>query len=139
MKIINPRIHGFSDYAYSAILLLAPSLFGFGDVATTVSYALGIGQLTMSLITIYPLGVVKVVPFPIHGGIEFVISVAMLVMPWMMGFAADATARVFFLSAGVALLSLWLVSDYQGSEEQNSVYYDERHTSIGGTHGSLRL
>ncbi len=33
MKFINPRVHGYLDYALVALFALAPTLFGFGGIA----------------------------------------------------------------------------------------------------------
>src|SRR4051812_40548049 len=101
MKILAPRPHGVVDYLAVVLLALAPSLFGFGGVAATVCYVLAVVQLLMSLVTAYPLGVVKLLPFTIHGGIELITAGFLLLAPWLFGFSAFDAARNFFIVAGV--------------------------------------
>ena len=64
--------------------------------------------------TAFPLGSVKIVPLPLHGAIEFVVSIALVGLPWILKFAQDATARNFYVGAGVVIFAVWLVTDYRG-------------------------
>ncbi len=115
MRILSPRVHGFLDYFVVAFLLLGPTLFGFGGFAATLCYILAPVQLVMSLATDYPLGVAKVIPFPVHGGVELVTALGMIVMPWLFGFSHVDVARNFFIASGVALGLVWLVTNYAAS------------------------
>ncbi|AKT36796.1 SPW repeat domain-containing protein [Chondromyces crocatus] len=121
MNILNSRIHGYIDYALVALLVLAPSLFGFAGVAATICYILAVLQLGMSLLTAYPLGVVKAIPFPVHGGVELVAGVFLLAAPWLFNFAHVASAQIFFIVAGVVLAIVWLVTNYRTAEAEMTV------------------
>ncbi len=112
MKILSPRVHGYLDYLVVALLFLAPSLFGFTGIAATICYVLAPVQLVMSLLTAYPLGVAKMIPFPVHGGVEIVTSVGLLAAPWLFGFSAFDAARNFFIIAGVGLGLVWAMTNY---------------------------
>lgn len=116
MKILAPRPHGIIDYLAVVLLALAPSLFGFGGVAATLCYVLAVVQLLMSLVTAYPLGVVKLLPFTIHGGIEVLTAAFLLLAPWLFGFAEVDAARNFFIVAGVGLFLVYVVTDYRAAE-----------------------
>ncbi|UQA57161.1 SPW repeat domain-containing protein [Polyangium aurulentum] len=112
MKILSPRVHGYLDYLVVALLFLAPTLFGFGGIAASICYVLAPIQLVMSLLTAYPLGVAKVIPFPVHGGIELVTSIGLLAAPWLFGFSALDNARNFFIVAAVGLGLVWATTNY---------------------------
>jgi hypothetical protein len=112
MKILSPRVHGFIDYAIVALLVLAPTLFAFGGIAATICYVVAAFHLVMSLLTAYPLGVAKLIPFPVHGGIELAAGIALIVMPWIVGFSAVDNARNFFVIAGIATAAVWLTTNY---------------------------
>lgn len=118
MKFLNPRVHGYLDYLAVAILALAPSIFGFGGAAAVLSYVVAAAQLGMSLMTAYPLGVKKVIPFTVHGGVEVAVTILFLVSPWLFGFAGDAAARNFFLAAGVGLGLVYLVTNYKAADRE---------------------
>jgi hypothetical protein len=113
MKFINPKVHAYLDYAYVLALAAAPTLFNFVGTAATLSYALAVTVLLLALFTRYPLGVVKAIPFPIHGMIELVASLVVIGSPWLLGFSEIDVARNFFLAAGILLFGVWAFTDYK--------------------------
>ncbi|AUX42859.1 hypothetical protein SOCE26_042940 [Sorangium cellulosum] len=115
MKILSPRVHGYIDYAVAALFLLAPSLFGFGGLPETLCYVLGVVHAGMTLLTAFPLGAAKLVPFPVHGGLEAAVGVFLVAAPWLFNFDEVAAARNFFLATGVAVGLVWLITDYRSA------------------------
>jgi hypothetical protein len=113
MKVLSPRVHGYLDYAAVFLLLLAPTLFGFGGAAATLCYVLAAVQGGMSLLTAYPLGAAKVIPFTIHGVLESGAAVLMLAAPWLFGFSHYDAPRNFFLVSGVGLAVVIAVTNYR--------------------------
>jgi hypothetical protein len=131
MKILSPRVHGYIDYAAVAMLLLAPTLFGFGGLAATVCYVLAAAQGGMSLLTAYPLSIAKVIPFQVHGAIELLAAIFAFVSPWLFGYSHVDAARNFFIVSGVALSIVWLVTDYRSAYTATPSYgvrYSERRS-----------
>ena len=118
MRFLSPKSHGYLDYAAVLVLLVAPTLFGFGGAARTLSYALALAHGGLSLLTAYPLGAVKIIPFTVHAGIELAASLFMIGVPLLFGFTGSA--RGFFLGAGVVLGVVWLVTDYRAAEPAES-------------------
>lgn len=123
---LSPRAHGFIDYGSVVFLVLAPMLFGFGGVPATLCYLFAGALLVLSLITAYPLGLAKVVPFTIHGGIEAVSTVFLLAAPFLFGFSDVPAARNFFLAAGVALGIVFLVTNYKAAERPRRLIGTQR-------------
>jgi hypothetical protein len=80
------------------------------------SYVVGVAYLATSLVTRYPLGVWKVLPFPTHGVIESIMAAAWVAAPWLFGFSAHGPARNFFVIAGVGLLLVVALTDYKSRE-----------------------
>ena len=68
MRFIPTRIHGVLDYLTAGVLIAAPSVLGFrkGDARTWLPIALGVGTIAYSVFTDYELGLVKVIPMPVH-------------------------------------------------------------------------
>jgi hypothetical protein len=116
MKFLNPRVHGYLDYVAVALLLAAPTLFGFGGWAASICYVVGAIQMAMSLMTAYPLGAEKLIPFTMHGKIELGVAILFVVAPWLFDFAGVAAARNFFLVTGVGLGLVYLTTDYKAAE-----------------------
>jgi hypothetical protein len=104
------------DYLAVTLLLLAPSFFDFAGAPASICYALALVQLGMSLVTAYPLGLAKLLPFTIHGGIELVASIFLVAAPWLFNFADDHAARNFFVIAGAGLLLLYAITDYKAAD-----------------------
>ncbi len=112
-RLISPRVHGFIDYAVAVLLFLAPTLFGFeNQTATTLSYVFGVAHTAVSLLTKYPLGVVKAIPFRIHGYIELTAAFVLLASPSIFGFTVDTAARNFFMISAIALLGVIALTRY---------------------------
>lgn len=116
MKVLNPRTHGIIDYVLVALFALAPTLFGFEGTPQTLCYVLAVVHLSMSLLTAYPLGAMKLVPFPIHGALEAGVGVLLLVLPWLLGFSEVESARNFFLATGALVAVVVLLTDYKAHE-----------------------
>ena len=117
VKILTPRLHGFLDYGLVLAFYLAPSLFDFPPTASVFAYSVGTAQLIASLLTAYPLGVLKLIPFPIHGILESLIALGVIASPWLFGFATETSARNFYVGAGVALLVVVAITDYKGTAQ----------------------
>ncbi len=114
-KVLDAKIHGILDYGLAALFLLAPMLFNFSQTAATVSYVIGVVYIGAALLTKYPLGAIKLIPFPTHGVLESIMAASWLVLPWIFGFSADAAARNFFIVAGLGLLLVAFLTDYRSA------------------------
>ncbi|MGK3963367.1 hypothetical protein WMF38_04170 [Sorangium sp. So ce118] len=130
MKILSPRVHGYIDYAVAALFLLAPSLFGFSGLPETLCYILGAVHVAMTLLTAYPLGAAKVIPFPVHGGLEAAVAVFLVAAPWLFNFDEAAAARNFFLVSGVAVGLVWLITDYRSAYATTAAGVRPEHRSF---------
>lgn len=98
MKITSPTLHGCLDYVTVVLFLVAPTLVGLSGIAGTLSYTLAAIHLGMTLATDFSLGEVKVIPFAIHGWVERVVGLALILLPFALGF--DAPAQVFYVVMG---------------------------------------
>ena len=116
MKIINPRIHGILDYVVVVLFLLAPTLIGFSGIPMILAYALAGIHLALTLVTDFPLGVVKLIPFTIHGWIEYAVGPVLVLVPFIFGFDADVPARYFYIVVGITIIAVALLTDYKGTE-----------------------
>ncbi|MBA3708727.1 MAG: hypothetical protein H0W83_07915 [Planctomycetes bacterium] len=117
-KLISPRIHGVLDYAAGAAFLLAPHLFAFGGTPALICYVIGLVHIGLTLVTAFPLGALKVVPFLAHRQIEAVVAAVIIAMPWFAGFSSDGKACWFFVAAGLALLAVVALTDYRAVENR---------------------
>ena len=112
MNILSPRVHGILDYAVVLVFLAAPKLLGMTGTAALLGYALAAIHLALTVLTDFPMGLVRVVPLPVHGWIELVVGPALLAAPWILDFTAPA--RIFYSAAGVVIFLTWCATDYRG-------------------------
>jgi hypothetical protein len=115
VKFLSPRVHGYLDYAVVLLLALAPTLFGFSGTPAALCYIVAILQMGMSLMTSYPLGLARVIPFTLHGAIELVAAIGLILSPYLFDFGTVDAARNFFIISGVALAGVWLTTDYKAA------------------------
>ena len=131
MKILSPTTHGVLDYLLAIAFLAAPAFFGFeSEAAASLARIIGIAYLIASFVTRYPLGALKWIPFPVHGVLEAIMAVSWIVMPWLFGFAEDVVARNFFIAAGIGLLIVAALTDYQSSERTTYRGEERRHALV---------
>ncbi len=91
--MIPTSVHGVIDYLAGGALYATPALLGLGDVpasARTLRLASG-GAIASSLLTDYEVGVVKVVPIPVHLTLDIMSGALIAASPWLFGFAKNGT------------------------------------------------
>jgi hypothetical protein len=113
MKVLSPKAHAPVDYAIVALFVLAPTIFNFGGLPATLTYCIAALHLGMTLITDFPGGLLKALPFTVHGNIELVTSFTLMALPFLLGFADVEAARNLYLISGVAVLAVWAMTDYK--------------------------
>jgi hypothetical protein len=91
MRVIPTRLHGMLDYGMGLLLIIAPWLLGFADGGPEqwVPVILGAGVILYSLLTDYELGVARVIPMPVHLGLDVAGGVVLAASPWLFGFADE--------------------------------------------------
>lgn len=101
MRFIPSFVHGFMDYIVGIALAASPWLFGFSEVktATTIAVILGVGAVLYSLLTKYELGVLRVIPFPLHLIIDFASGLFLVASPWLFGFSSLVSGA--FIAFGI--------------------------------------
>ena len=114
MKILSPTLHGYIDYAVVILFLFAPTLIGLTGIAGTIAYALAGIHLAMTLVTDFPLGAVRLLPFTVHGWIERIVGPVLVMLPFILGFGSPAQG--FYIVVGIAIILVGLLTDYQRTQ-----------------------
>jgi hypothetical protein len=118
MRVLRPTIHGILDYAVVVAFALAPTLLGLSGLPATISYLLAVVHMLLTLVTAFPLGVVKLVPLPLHGAIELVVSIVLVALPWILRFSQVTIARDFYVGAGALIFVVWWITDYAATAQK---------------------
>jgi hypothetical protein len=116
MRVLSPTVHGILDYVVVIIFALAPSLLGLSGLPGAISYLLAVVHLLLTLATAFPLGAVKLVPLPLHGAIELIVSIVLVALPWIVRFTQGSIARDFYVGAGALIFVTWLMTDYRAAQ-----------------------
>jgi hypothetical protein len=112
MKILKANTHGIIDYAVVIFLWLSPTIFGLSDFVSTLTYGLGCVHLALTVLTNFRYGLVKVIPFKLHGWIELVVSIVLIGSPWILGFNEIPVDKFFYIGLGGGVFITWLITDY---------------------------
>jgi len=75
--------------------------------------------LVVSVLTKYPLGIVKVLPFTIHSAGDYLAAALLLVSPFLLNFnSTDTGLTAVYIVAGIAVLGVSLITNYQYSDKR---------------------
>ena len=121
MKVISPRIHGYLDFLTVVLFLLAPTLLGLSQLPAMFAYSLAAVHLIVTLASDFPFGVVKLIPFTIHGWIERLVGPSLIALPFIFGFADEETARNFYIAMGLVVIVVGFLTDYKGVEKDQKL------------------
>ncbi len=119
MRIIGPSLHRTLDFVTVVGFAVAPLVLGLTGYAATLSYALALIHLILTLLTTFPGSAARPVPFAVHGVIEGVVGVALSVLPWLAGWSG--TPRTFYVAAGIVILLVWATSKYRAGGPDTAV------------------
>lgn len=113
---INSKIHGVIDYLVVIFLWLSPSIFNLPEITSTITYIIGAIHLTLTVLTKYELGIIKVIPLKVHGWIELIVSIALIGVAFFLGSEEGNLSRNFYIGFALAVFLTWLITDYQSNE-----------------------
>ncbi len=101
-KVIDARTHGIIDYCHAAFFFgMAIFCARRNKRAATAALATGAFILAESLLTDYPFGAKKVIPFETHGRMDSGFAASSFGMPKLFGFSGTAAAQVFTINGFV--------------------------------------
>ena len=88
MRFLSTKAHGVIDYLVGLLLIAVPWIFGFaqGGMETWIFVLAGVGALIYSFFTEYELGVVKLIPMPMHLLFDAMSGIVLAASPWLFGF-----------------------------------------------------
>ena len=112
--IIPPLVHGLLDYPLAAVLIVLPLVLDFDDgPAKWIAFGLGIGAAVLAVGTAWPTGIVRIIPPLLHGYADIAVTVALIVLPFIVGFESHTTALVFYLVVGAGGLVATLATRFE--------------------------
>ena len=116
VRLLPAWFHAVADYAVGALLIIVALAVGGSAGAVGTGVVVGATVLAVSMLTRYPLGVVKVLPFTLHSAGDYLAAALLLGAPWALDFSSgDGGLTAFYVAAGIAVLAVSLITNYQYS------------------------
>jgi hypothetical protein len=114
IRLLPAWLHAVADYAVGAVLILAALIVGGTSGAVGTGVVVGATVLVVSMLTRYPLGVVKVLPFQVHSAGDYLAAALLLAAPFTLHFnTTDGGLTALYVGAGIAVLAVSLITNYQ--------------------------
>ena len=119
VRLLPAWLHAVADYAVGATLIVVALASGASTGAVATGVVVGATVLVVSMFTKYPLGIKKVLPFTVHSAGDYLAAALLLIAPWVLNFAdGDTGITVFYVVAGLAVLGVSLITNYQYSPKR---------------------
>ncbi|HEX7192407.1 MAG TPA: hypothetical protein VF381_12640 [Thermoanaerobaculia bacterium] len=116
MRILGAVSHGIIDYLMVVLLAVGPRVAGFNGPQATMCYGLAVVHFLLTIITRFPLGITKTLPFWLHGTVEIIVAVLLVILPWLAHFSAGVHSRNFFVAIGVLIALVWALTNYRSGD-----------------------
>lgn len=113
MKILSPVAHGVIDIAFITLLAMAPIMFDLVPAVDTACFVMAGGYLLLTLMTDFRFGLLRLVPYPVHGWLDLLTGIALLAAPFLLGFEAGSAERNLSWIMGAVSVITWFLTDWK--------------------------
>jgi len=114
VRLLPAGLHAVADYAVGTGLILIALIVGGSSGAVGTGVVVGATVLAVSLITNYPLGAIKILPFRVHSAGDYLAAALLFAAPFTLHFNdGDRGLTAVYLVAGFAVLGVSLITNYQ--------------------------
>ena len=130
IRLLRPGTHAVADYLAAFTVILTALVIEGPPRAVAFGLIVGIAFALVSLMTRYPLGVIKLIPFPVHAAVDYLGALLLVVGPFALGFYDDNKgASLAYILTGIAVAGVSMITDYQYTRRDDS-YAVEDATNV---------
>src|ERR1700729_688733 len=86
VRLLPAWLHALADYAVGGLLIIVALAVGGSNKAVAAGVVVGAVVLAVSMLTKYPLGVVKVLPFTVHSAGDYLAAALLVLSPFVLNF-----------------------------------------------------
>ena len=107
IKFVTKTFHAYLDYPVALALIALPFLLGLGagnPMALWLSVGTGIAAFLLTLLTDHHLGLIRVVPYPVHMAVDLLVGLSFLAAPLVFGFTGLDAAYYWLNGLAVCLV-----------------------------------
>jgi len=123
VRVLPAWLHAVADYAVGLSLIMvaiAAGAAGADGKGVAIGVVVGAVVLLVSMLTKYPLGVAKVLPFAVHSAGDYLAAALLIISPFALSINSDEPGlTAFYVIAGLAVLAVSLVTNYQYGEKRS--------------------
>jgi hypothetical protein len=119
IRFVTKTVHAVLDYPVALSLVAMPFLLGIGrdnPLALWVSVATGIAAFVLTLFTDHKTGIIRVLPYRLHVGVDRLVGILFIAVPFALGFQG-LDAWYYWLN-GVAVLLVTVVFNAPESNDR---------------------
>jgi hypothetical protein len=114
--IVPPQVHGVLDYPLAGVLITGPLVLDFDYAAATViALVLAAAATVLAWGTNWTTAIVKVIPPLLHGYVDVLATIALILLPFVVGFSSRTTALLFYVIVGGAGLLVTLATRFEST------------------------
>jgi hypothetical protein len=114
---VPPQVHGVLDYPLAAVLIAGPLVLDFDyTAATVIALVLGGAAAVLAVGTNWTTGIVKVIPPLLHGYVDVLATIALIVLPFAVGFSYRTNALLFYVIVGGLGLIATLATRFESTQ-----------------------
>lgn len=113
MKIISSKLHGILDYIVVVFLLASPMLFKMEGTLCSFTYSLAAVHFLLTILTRFELGIIKLIPFPIHGIIEFFVAIALAMVSFWFNKDGNSLGYYYYIYFAIAIMFVFILTDFK--------------------------
>lgn len=125
MKILSPVAHGVIDIAFITVVAMAPIMLDLVPAVDTACFVMAGGYLLLTLMTDFRYGLIRLVPYPVHGWLDLLTGIALVAAAFIFGFESGSAERNLFLALGIVSIVTWFITDWRA---QTSTMMTDRNT-----------
>src|SRR3954452_25494767 len=116
--LISPDLHALLDYPLAAILIVGPWGLDYRSTAATViGFAVGGVAAVLAVATRdWRTSAYWIIPPVVHGYVDLIVTAAMIVLPFAVGFAAETRALFFYVVVGGGGLAATLATRFPSAD-----------------------
>lgn len=107
VRFVTKTIHAYLDYPVAIALISVPFVLGLGEtcpLALRWSVGTGVAAFILTLLTDHHLGVVRVLPYSPHIGVDGIVGVVFLAAPFALGFGGFDS--IYYWVNGAAVIAV---------------------------------
>lgn len=114
-RFVTKTMHAYLDYPVALSLMVLPFVLQLGSsspLALWLAVVAGAAAFVLTLFTDHQFGLVRVIPYKAHVVVDFLVGVAFLLVPFLLGFAG-IDAWYYWVNAAAVITVVSLNEPFQ--------------------------